>query len=149
MNLNKMDSAWWGSLTHSITLRSVFLFFSDCTDKLTSFLRHINSRETMIFHVFSCTFTRSLWMTFPGDVCCELPMNIQGSPSSCSPVCHKLPVDKEMVMLCSRWHSDASHLRVRTFFHMGIFAFSWLMQCWIACWLSWRCGDEIAMTTLA
>lgn len=32
---------------------------------------------------------------------------------------------------------------------MGIRAFSWLMQCWMACWPSWRCGDETAMATLA
>lgn len=39
--------------------------------------------------------------------------------------------------------------RVLTFFQIGILAFSWLMQCWIACCPSCRWGDEIAITTLA
>lgn len=49
-------------------------------------------------------------------------------------------------MMCrSRW---SDWLQGITFFQMGTLAFSWLMQCWIACWPSWRWGDEIAMTTL-
>lgn len=150
-----MNSTWWGSPTHSKTLRSVFLFLSDCTDKLTCFLRPINSRGTLNFlHKLSFPAHSRVpcGRRFLGPFAASCPRTLRVLlPAAVLRVVNFLLI-KETVMRCGRWHGDASsssHFRVRTFFHMGIFAFSWWMQCWMACWPSWRCGDEIAMTTLA
>lgn len=117
--------------------------------RVTESETHWNTTSSAIYFMF----TRCLWMTCPNDADCELPTNTRRSPSSCSPVCRKLPVNRKSMSSSKHEPGQSGSLKTLywalTFFQMGILAFSWLMQCWIACWPSCRCGDEIAMTTLA
>lgn len=129
---------------------------------LLSFLvqkRHkiTNTMKTMSAAVVYCMFHKveGWWISMLLTVRCPRALSIL-LPAAVLRVVHFLSIQTvRLVRVCGGVGVGSGSLPVVvftnpfTFFQMGILAFSWLMQCWMACWPSCRCGDEIAMTTLA
>lgn len=125
------------------------------TSNMTPFLSLQTSTREMNNLVYSCKHESQ---SFNICVFCDLMATRPAALSVFLPalllrVINLLRLESHRVSICTIIiptniiNSNIS--RDSTFFQIGTFAFSWVMQCWIACWLSLRWGDEIAITTLA